>query len=84
MSLHKGFLLGEQRRLEFRAEFINLFNRAVYNFSGGPAGGSFDPGTPVVGADPNNPSLGTSNPNFGNVTGSQGARNIQLALKFFF
>jgi len=84
MSLHKAFLLGEQRRLEFRAEFINLFNRAIYNFSGGPAGGSFDPGSPVVGTVPNNPSLGTSNPNFGNLTGSQGARNIQLALKFYF
>ncbi len=72
MSLHKAFLLGEQRRLEFRAEFINLFNRAIYNFSGG------------VGTVPNNPSLGTSNPNFGNLTGSQGARNIQLALKFYF
>lgn len=84
MSLHKDFLITEGKRLELRAEFINLFNRAVYNFSGGPAGGSFDPGTPVVGADPTHPSLGTSNPNFGNVTGSQGARNIQLALKFYF
>ncbi len=84
MSLHKDFPFGERRRLEFRAEFINLFNRAVYNFSGGPAGGSFDPGSPVVGGDLGQPSLGTSNPNFGNVTGSQGARNIQLALKFYF
>ena len=84
LSLHKGISLGERRRLELRAEFINLFNRPIYNFSGGPAGGSFDPGSPVVGTDPNNPSLGTSNPNFGNVTGSQGARNIQLALKFYF
>jgi hypothetical protein len=83
-SLHKEFPLTEKKRLEFRLEAINAFNRHLLTFSGGPAGGSFDPGTPVIGPDPTHPSVGTSNGNFGNITGSQGARNIQLALKFIF
>jgi hypothetical protein len=68
LGLHKQFLLGEVRRLEFRFEALNAFNRKVLNFSGGPASGSFDPGSPV----------------FGQVTGSQGARQLQFALKFYF
>ena len=83
MSLHKDFTITEHKRLQFRAEFINLFNRPIWTFSGGPAGGSFDPGTPVVGSG-SLPSFLTTNPNFGNVTGSQGARNIQFALKFYY
>jgi hypothetical protein len=83
-SLHKEFPITERKRLEFRLEAINAFNSHLLTFSGGPAGGSFDPGTPVIGPDPAHPSVGTSNSNFGNITGSQGARNIQLALKFIF
>lgn len=73
-SVHKDFRLTEGKRLEFRMETLNLFNRPVYTFFGGPANGSFDPG----------PGTSTSNPTFGNITGSQGARQIQLALKFLF
>ena len=68
LGLHKQIPLGEVRRLEFRFEALNAFNRKVLNFSGGPASGSFDPGSPV----------------FGQVTGSQGARQLQFALKFYF
>jgi hypothetical protein len=51
----------------------------VYTFFGGPNNGSFDPGiTPGTGITPG------SNPNFGRFSGSQGARQIQLALKFLF
>jgi hypothetical protein len=73
-SVHKDFLFTESKRLEFRMEALNLFNRAVWTFFGGPANGSFDPGS----------GTSTSNGTFGNITGSQGARQIQLALKFFF
>jgi hypothetical protein len=72
LSLHKGFLFAESKKLEFRFEALNAFNHPVWDFSGGPANGSFDPGT------------AGSNPNFGRITGSQGARELQLALKFTF
>jgi hypothetical protein len=68
LGLHKQFPIGEVRRLEFRFEALNAFNHKVLNFTGGPASGSFDPGSPV----------------FGQVTGSQGARQLQFALKFYF
>lgn len=76
LSLHKGFLFTESKKLEFRFEALNAFNHPVWTFSGGPAGGSFDPGTFNAGV--------SSNANFGRITGSQGARIFQLALKFSF
>jgi len=68
LSLHKDFLFTETKKLEFRFEALNAFNHPVWTFSGGPAGGSFDQGSPLL----------------GRITGSQGARELQLALKFHF
>jgi hypothetical protein len=79
LSLHKNFLFTENKRLEFRFETLNAFNHPVWTFMGGPAGGSFDPGS-----GPSNTGPLSSNTNFGRVTGSQGARQLQLALKFYF
>jgi len=80
LSLHKGFNFTETRKLEFRFEALNAFNHPVWDFSGGPANGSFDPGTwSTVNGVPQ-----TTNPTFGKITGSQGARELQLALKFYF
>jgi Carboxypeptidase regulatory-like domain len=80
LSLHKSFLFSESKRLEFRFEALNAFNHPVWDFSGGPAGGSFDPGTwSIVNGQPV-----TTNPTFGKITGAQGARELQLALKFYF
>ena len=45
LSLHKDFSFTETKRLEFRFEALNAFNHPVWTFSGGPAGGSFDPAT---------------------------------------
>ena len=70
LSLHKDFLITETKRLEFRFEALNAFNHPVWTFSGGPANGSFDPGS--------------NNPNFGHITGAQGARQLQFGLKFYF
>ena len=80
LSLHKGITFGETRKLEFRFEALNAFNHPVWDFSGGPDGGSFDPGSwSIVNGLPS-----TTNANFGRITGSQGARELQLALKFSF
>jgi len=80
LSLHKNFLVTEGMRVEFRFEALNAFNHPVWTFSGGPAGGSFDPGTPVQ----QQGSTAPGNPNFGNITGSQSSRSLQLGLKFIF
>jgi hypothetical protein len=76
LSLHKSFLFTETKDLQFRFEALNAFNHPVWTFSGGPANGSFDPGTFANGV--------SSNINFGRITGSQGARILQFALKFSF
>lgn len=68
LSLHKDILFTETKRLEFRFEALNAFNHPVWTFSGGPAGGSFDHGSGIL----------------GRITGSQGARELQLGLKFYF
>ena len=68
LSLHKNFLITEGKSLQFRFEALNAFNHPVWTFSGGPAGGSFDPGSAI----------------FGQITGSQSARSLQLGLKFIY
>jgi hypothetical protein len=80
LSLHKSIPFTESKRLEFRFEALNAFNHPVWDFSGGPDNGSFDPGTWTIG--PTGPQ--TTNPTFGKITSAQGARELQLALKFYF
>ena len=80
LSLHKDFPISESKKFELRIEGLNAFNHPVWTFSGGPANGSFDPGTTYA------CSTGTcnTNPTFGRITGSQGARQLQFAFKFYF
>jgi hypothetical protein len=66
MSVHKNFLITETKRLEFRAEFINLFNHPIMDFGGGIAAFQLGSGT------------------FGQISASQGERQVQFALKFHF
>jgi len=68
LSLHKDFLVTEAMKAEFRFEALNAFNHPVWTFAGGPANGSFDPGQSQ----------------FGRIVDSQGARQLQLAFKFYF
>jgi hypothetical protein len=66
LSLHKDFHFTENMRLQFRTDFVNLFNHPILDFAGGPA--AFSKTSTV----------------FGQINASQGERNIQFALKFFF
>ena len=66
LSVHKDFPITEGKRLEFRSEFINLFNHPILNFA--PGTGSF--------------SLNSTQ--FGQINSSQGERNIQFGLKFYY
>jgi hypothetical protein len=66
MSIHKSFPITEGTRLEFRSEFINLFNHPILNF--GPALSGYEFG----------------NSTFGQIRQSQGERNVQFGLKFYF
>src|SRR5262249_43440345 len=74
LSLHKTFFFGESKGLEFRSEFINLFNHPILNAPNMLAAGT----TGNVAQTP----LGAGT--FGQITTSQGERNIQFALKFLF
>jgi hypothetical protein len=62
LSLQKNFLFGETRKLQFRAEFLNLFNHPQFAKMDNTVGDA----------------------NFGLITTTQPAREIQLALKFYF
>jgi len=68
MSLQKEIFIGERKSVQLRLDAMNAFNNTIWNFSQGPASGSFDSGSAALGW----------------ITGSQGARQLQLVLKFLF
>jgi hypothetical protein len=76
-SVFKNFSLTEEHKVQFRAEFFNLFNRP--NF-GAPVNGSSVPNNAMlVNTD------GTPNPNFGQISYTRTpARQIQVALRYTF
>ncbi len=67
-SLAKIFAITEHQNIEFRAEFINTFNHPILD---APSNG---------GINTTNPDAGT----IGQIKSSEGARNIQFALKYNF
>jgi hypothetical protein len=72
LSVSKSFAFTEHQNLEFRAEAINFTNTPIL-------------GSPNIGVPGDAPgTIGTSGGNFGTITSSQGARNIQFALKYHF
>ena len=70
LSLHKDFPMGERFRLQFRSDFVNLFNHVQYN-------------APNMGVSFSNPITGAPS-TMGQITSAQPMRNIQLALKLYF
>lgn len=69
LSLHKNFQITERFRLQFRTDFVNLFNHVNYN-------------APNMGLSTS--VLSTGYTGMGQITSAQSMRNIQLALKLYF
>jgi len=75
-SIFKYFNFTEEHKLQFRAEFFNLFNHP--NF-GAPVGNNGANNAQLVNAD------GSPNANFGQITYTRTpARQIQVALRYIF
>jgi Carboxypeptidase regulatory-like domain/TonB dependent receptor-like, beta-barrel len=81
-SLGKNFLFGERYRLQFRAEFFNIFNHPNFaNPYGGQNGfGLNDPSVRPFGCGCATPDIAAANP----AVGSGGPRSVQFGLKFLF
>jgi hypothetical protein len=81
-SVAKNFHFAEQYRLQFRAEFFNIFNHPNFaNPYGGQNGfGLNDPSAASFGCGCATPDIAAANP----AVGSGGPRSIQLGAKFTF
>jgi Carboxypeptidase regulatory-like domain len=81
-SVAKNFTFGERFRLQFRAEFFNIFNHPNFaNPYGGQNGfGLNDPSVRPFGCGCATPDIAAANP----AVGSGGPRSIQLGAKFIF
>jgi len=69
IGLQKEFPVHESMRFEFRAEFLNAFNHPTFDAPYTYCGGS--PGAACT-------------PGMGVIAMSEGERNLQFALKFYF
>jgi hypothetical protein len=68
LSVHKNFAVGEERQVQFRAEFFNLFNHTNHNF----------PATGLTNAN------GTRNPSAGIIDSARDPRSAQFGLRYTF
>jgi hypothetical protein len=78
MSLFKNFQISESKKLQFRVQAYNWLNHPLYSF---PSGSNL---TLQFAQDPVTQQISQVNSNFGYATQKQGARIIELAVKFFF
>ena len=81
-SVGKNWHFGEQFRIQFRAEFFNIFNHPNFaNPYGGQNGFGFnDPSVGGFGCGCATPDVAAANP----AVGSGGPRSVQLGLKLIF
>jgi hypothetical protein len=78
MSLFKNFNISESKKLQFRVSAYNWLNHPLYSF---PSGSNL---TLQFQQDPVTQQITQVNNNFGYATQKQGARIIELAVKFYF
>ena len=71
MSFIKNFGLGEQRRVQFRAEFFNIFNHPNFDPPNGVA-------TTVI------TGTGTPAPGAGIINSAKDSRQVQFGLKIYY
>jgi len=73
LGLFKNFNFTEQKKLQLRFNAYNFLNHPLWSFNGSNLSVGFNPQTGAV-----------NTPDFGTVTTKQGARIVQLAVKFLF
>jgi hypothetical protein len=79
LALFKNFQITESKKLQFRIQAYNFLNRPLWSFpdpSNLKLKFSQDPSGKVT--------LDPQSANFGKATSKQGARILELAVKFFF
>jgi hypothetical protein len=74
LGLFKNFAFSEQKKLQFRINAYNFLNHPLWSFNGSNLTLTYSPET----------GLPVTNSPFGYVTTKQGARIVQLAVKFLF
>jgi Carboxypeptidase regulatory-like domain/TonB dependent receptor len=77
MGVYKNFSITESKKLQFRITAYNWLNHPLYSFNGSNLNLNFQ-------QDPVTQQFTQVNTNFGTVTQKQGARILELAVKFFF
>jgi hypothetical protein len=78
MSLFKNFRISESKNLQFRIQAYNWLNHPLYSF---PSGSNL---TLQFQQDPVTQQFTQVNSNFGTATQKQGARILEMVVKFFF
>jgi hypothetical protein len=81
MSLMKNFAVIQEQRLQFRADFFNVFNHTNWDGGGTTIGGV---AAPVLASVDTQKYGGSPVKNFGQVATGEGNRVIQLSLRYTF
>jgi Carboxypeptidase regulatory-like domain len=78
LGLFKNFQITESKRLQFRIQAYNFVNHPLWSF---PDNSNL---TLNFSQDPTTGAITQTNANFGKATSKQGARVLELAMKFYF
>jgi Carboxypeptidase regulatory-like domain len=78
LAVFKNFAISESKRLQFRIQAYNFLNHPLYSF---PDSSNL---TLQFTQDPTTQAITQTNANFGKATTKQGARVVELVVKFYF
>jgi hypothetical protein len=81
LSLAKNWRWGESYRVQFRAEFFNIFNHTVFTEAGQTLPANRLPGDPIFNSLD---AFLATNSTLGQFTATKNQREIQMGLKFYF